>query len=821
MPEPPKRPRRPVQVPKPPPKPRQVDIGLAKTEAPPTTREPLVEERRPDAQAAGAVLGSFTIQRSIASGDIYHAVHTATGRDVAIKIIDRNTVASFAPKLTDRFAEETGAVASSIHPKVVAFSGMEALDSGHVLLVLGFTGDQTFQSAMSQEGAPEAIIDAVTRFLDTERFIAMQIGNFRVDKLLGIGGWGSVYAGHHTELDTRVAVKILKPVSDDEFPKAELRVRQEARVLGLLSSPHAHPHILGLIDYTQLGDNRIAMINPFIYGQTLGDHAKDQTFRTQTKNILTIIDQVLDALGHAHEHGVIHRDVKPDNIMVGERAGEPHAYLLDFGIAKIQQGAGTPSSSPSPMTMTGTILGTQGYMDPTYAKTQEASARSDLYSVGATLFKALTGETPYKDPRMALLGVHQPRTLREMGVTVSDDLEVFVRRLVDPDQTKRYANAKEARAALRELPEYTGRPAAARAAPAAIVPSTEAPTRAMERPVAPQPAAAQRTPHRPKRAGPARVARKPPSAWQRVRGVLTGVAVTAVITTGIVGVLHYLYPDAVNMDNARTTLRDVRMRIMGKHKPAEQPKQYIPPIPTVNHTREPKPRKSAELDQTRVKPAPAADAGTAAKVKPKPDAGTKKTRKSRRSREKPAEVEDVVAAEAAATQAYSNARAAVRAAEKADKDVSKLEARLEDLDRKMANADTAKKYEEVRGLSLEISDLVQTLPAIQKEPVVIEDGPKTLDKSSYRRAVKNQIKSDIRQVAQSMGIKGHMFVEVKVTSHGVATVDSLLFSDPSQAKPLQFDSSRFNGALRKRLTPKRLDAVPVTNTELVLEVSVK
>ena len=248
---------------------------------------------------------------------------------------------------------------------------------------------------------------------------------------LGSGGMAEVYLAHDEVLDRDVALKVLKDkyAGNEEFVRL---FRREARSAARLN----HPNIVSVYDQGRSEDGTYYIAMEYVSGGTLkdlvlGEGALDP--ETATK----FASQIAQALGHAHEHGVIHRDIKSRNILLTQ-AG--YAKVADFGIARAAT-ATTTSSRPGP------ILGTPGYISPEQAMGQPVDARSDLYSLGVVLYEMLTGNLPYsgEDPTsMAFQHVHGPlRSPREANPDVPEPLNALTTKLLAKDPEDRYTSAVE------------------------------------------------------------------------------------------------------------------------------------------------------------------------------------------------------------------------------------------------------------------------------------------------------------------------------------------------------------------------------------------
>jgi len=206
------------------------------------------------------------------------------------------------------------------------------------------------------------------------------ISNYKILKQIGSGGMGTVYLAQHTTLERYAAVKVLNPeYSNNKFFKD--RFLNEATTLAKLN----HPNIVVLYDFIEK-EGKLLIIMEYVEGQTL-DVFIDKNNFTDEKYAISIISQILDGLSYAHKQNVIHRDIKPSNIIMGENN---FSKLLDFGIAKLTE-------SNANLTKTGTRMGSISYMSPEQVLGKELDARSDIYSMGLTLYELLAGKSPYND----------------------------------------------------------------------------------------------------------------------------------------------------------------------------------------------------------------------------------------------------------------------------------------------------------------------------------------------------------------------------------------------------------------------------------------
>ena len=211
-------------------------------------------------------------------------------------------------------------------------------------------------------------------------------GRYRLDALLGEGGMGAVYRAHHLAMDRRVAVKLLKPHLTQDHTALE-RFAREARSTQKVDSPHA----VKVLDYGVTPHDDYYMVLEYLDGRTV-QRELDVDGPFAPARVLHIAKHALLALGAAHRIGLVHRDIKPDNLLLMRAGDDPDfTKVLDFGVAKLMEGAAKSSRSQLSLTQAGMVFGTPEFMSPEQACGQTLDARSDLYSLAATMFAMLTG----------------------------------------------------------------------------------------------------------------------------------------------------------------------------------------------------------------------------------------------------------------------------------------------------------------------------------------------------------------------------------------------------------------------------------------------
>lgn len=269
-------------------------------------------------------------------------------------------------------------------------------------------------------------------------------GRFRILSVLGRGGMGIVYLAEDAALAREVALKVLSlDVAED--PEHRQRLLREARASAALS----HPNIAAIHEMGEV-DGRLYIAMERIMGESLRQRI-DKSPLSQDEAI-SIAKQILQGVAKAHEAGIVHRDIKPDNIMVNT---EGVAKVLDFGIAKFVVGHRDTTGPNATTTEHGRLLGTPSYMSPEQANADAIDARSDVFSVGIVLYEMLTGKTPFRGRNfldiLAALARDDPQPISTINPDVEKSVELFVERCLRKDPAERYAHAGDALDALTHL----------------------------------------------------------------------------------------------------------------------------------------------------------------------------------------------------------------------------------------------------------------------------------------------------------------------------------------------------------------------------------
>ncbi|HEY5920487.1 MAG TPA: protein kinase [Kofleriaceae bacterium] len=281
-----------------------------------------------------------------------------------------------------------------------------------------------------------------------DSLVGAEVRRFKLMRLIGKGGMGRVYEGVHSEIGSRVAVKVIAEQYASDADHAE-RFFAEARAVNMIR----HDGIVNIFDLDRLPDGRPVIVMEFVEGQTLRQVMA--AGRLPLGGLCVALVQVLEALHAAHEIGIVHRDLKPDNIMITPSG---RTKVLDFGIAKLLL---VPAGQQAPRTRTGTVLGTPEYMAPEQIDEGIADARTDVYAMGIVMFEAITGRRPFDGPSDYAIMRAQvetpPPSLRAMRGDVPAALEHVIMGALAKRPRDRFANAKAManalRQASRELPE--------------------------------------------------------------------------------------------------------------------------------------------------------------------------------------------------------------------------------------------------------------------------------------------------------------------------------------------------------------------------------
>lgn len=271
-------------------------------------------------------------------------------------------------------------------------------------------------------------------------------GKYRLVRMIGQGGMGSVWEGEHVTLGTRVAIKFIEHELADS-DEARERFDKEARAAASLQSRY----VVAVHDHGLMPDRRPFIVMEYLQGQTLEDRAVARG-RLDLVEASLIIAQVAKGLAKAHELGIVHRDLKPENIFLTDSPDDDEqvAKIVDFGIAKFTVGAPSGMSSS---TRTGTILGTPVYMSPEQARgLRDIDSRSDLWALGVVVYRCVVGRLPFQGEAVGDIVVkictQDPVLPTLVDPTLPKALDAWFSRCVAREREERFASVKELAASL-------------------------------------------------------------------------------------------------------------------------------------------------------------------------------------------------------------------------------------------------------------------------------------------------------------------------------------------------------------------------------------
>lgn len=287
-----------------------------------------------------------------------------------------------------------------------------------------------------------------------ELLAGKQLGAYQIQAKIGEGGMAQVYKGYHTRLRRDVAIKVISPQIADQGGFRE-RFEREAQLVANLN----HPNIVTVYDFGEIGDITY-LVMQYVGGGTLRDLLQREG-RLEPRKAVQYVIQIARALHHAHQHGIVHRDIKPQNMLIA--SNDVNTVLLsDFGIARLFTSSlgletipTTDSSNTfldNALTNAGQFLGTIDYMAPEQVKRQPVDARADIYALGIVLFQLLTGRLPYTSTTsQGMLFQHvygMPMSARELVPAIPAALEQIIFRALAKSPEQRYQTAEEMAAAL-------------------------------------------------------------------------------------------------------------------------------------------------------------------------------------------------------------------------------------------------------------------------------------------------------------------------------------------------------------------------------------
>jgi serine/threonine protein kinase len=307
--------------------------------------------------------------------------------------------------------------------------------------------------AMEADRLAEPIDSRYRSFPPTpdDRLPPPRVNGYSVLAEVGRGGQAAVYEAVQESTGRRVAIKVLLGgfVADSDSRR---RFEQEAKILASLS----HPHLVSILDAGRTSDGSIFLSMPFVEGCGLDEYlAQDRRSPDQLRTVLGVFAQIADAVGEAHRQGIVHRDLKPSNVRV-DRRGEP--YVLDFGLARLLHPG--QAGQVRAVTLTGQMIGSVPWFSPEQATAGTLDQRSDVYSLGVMLYKAVTGQSPYpvlgplRDVlnHIAATAPKPPSAVTgTRGIVLSVALDAIVLKALAKDPRARYASGLELSQELKNL----------------------------------------------------------------------------------------------------------------------------------------------------------------------------------------------------------------------------------------------------------------------------------------------------------------------------------------------------------------------------------
>ena len=274
----------------------------------------------------------------------------------------------------------------------------------------------------------------------TKRLNEALAGQYRVERELGRGGAAIIYLAHDLKHDRKVALKVLRP--DLALALGPDRFLREIQIAAKLS----HPHILPVHD-SGSSQGFLYFVMPFVDGESLRERLEREG-QLELPDVVALMHDLLDSLQHAHERGIVHRDIKPGNVMISGR----HALVMDFGVAKAVRAAARVEDDDSQ----GVVLGTPTYMAPEQASADpNIDHRADIYAVGAMAYEMLTGRPPFQgSTAQAVLAAHvtqSPTPVAELRPDTPPMLSYMVMRCLEKDPQQRFDSAEQAAQVLETL----------------------------------------------------------------------------------------------------------------------------------------------------------------------------------------------------------------------------------------------------------------------------------------------------------------------------------------------------------------------------------
>jgi serine/threonine protein kinase len=261
---------------------------------------------------------------------------------------------------------------------------------------------------------------------------------YKLEKCIGRGGMGAVYLAQHTAVNKKFAVKVLLQSLVEANPAAYDRFRREAQATGRIN----HPNAVSVIDFGQTEDGTSYLVMEYVEGVSLRRFMERLGGKIPLDKFLNLSKQICAGLAAAHKAGVVHRDIKPDNVMIETVDGHEVARILDFGIAKLRD-----NQNHTNLTETGALLGTPTYMSPEQCNGDKIDHRTDIYSLGIMFYQMLSGEVPFKatsPPALIILHVTQaPKPLLENAPNVPELLSRVIMQTLEKQPERRQRTVNE------------------------------------------------------------------------------------------------------------------------------------------------------------------------------------------------------------------------------------------------------------------------------------------------------------------------------------------------------------------------------------------